>query len=81
MLWALIIGLFVGIVAKFLMPGKDPGGIIITALLGVAGAAFGHWIGLQTGMYQEGEPVGFFTAVIGAMLILFIYRLVVRRTA
>ena len=81
MLWALFIGLLVGIVAKFLMPGKDPGGIIITALLGVAGAAFGHWIGLQMGMYQEGEPVGFFTAVIGSMLLLFIYRLLFRKTA
>lgn len=78
MIWALFIGLIVGIVAKFLMPGKDPGGFIITALLGVAGAALGHWIGLSMNFYREGEPVGFITAVIGAMLILFIYRLVVK---
>jgi uncharacterized membrane protein YeaQ/YmgE (transglycosylase-associated protein family) len=81
MIWALFIGLLVGIVAKMLMPGKDPGGFIITALLGIAGAAFGHWIGLQMGMYQENEPVGFITSVVGAMLILFIYRLAVRRKA
>lgn len=80
MLWALFIGLFVGIIAKFLMPGKDPGGVIVTALLGVAGAALGHWIGLQFGIYRENEPVGFITSILGAMLLLYIYRLFFRRT-
>ncbi len=82
MLWALLIGLFVGIVAKFLMPGNDPGGFIITALLGIAGAGVAHWIGSSMGMYKENEPVGFFAAVIGAMILLFIYRAVfVKKTA
>lgn len=81
MLWALLIGLFVGIVAKFLMPGNDPGGFILTALLGIAGAGVAHWIGANMGVYQEGEPVGFIAAVIGAMIILFIYRaLFVKKT-
>ena len=82
MLWALLIGLIIGIVAKFLMPGNDPGGFIITALLGVAGGGVAHWIGSSMGIYQENEPVGFFAAVIGAMILLFIYRAVfVKKTA
>lgn len=75
MLYALFIGLLVGIVAKFFMPGKDPGGFIITALLGIAGAAFASWAGAAMGMYQEGEPVGFIAAVIGAMILLVLYRM------
>ncbi|RYZ88794.1 MAG: GlsB/YeaQ/YmgE family stress response membrane protein, partial [Proteobacteria bacterium] len=59
MIWAVVIGLIVGIVAKFLMPGKDPGGFIITALLGIGGAAFATWLGQTMGMYREGEPAGF----------------------
>ncbi len=75
MIWALVIGLFIGIVAKFFMPGKDGGGIIVTCILGIAGAAFAHWIGSVMGIYQEGEPVGFISAVLGAMAILVIYRM------
>ena len=74
MLWAFIIGLFVGIVAKFLMPGRDPGGFIITALIGIAGSVLAHWIGASAGAYQEGRPAGFIASVIGAMLLLFLYR-------
>ena len=81
MLWALLIGLFIGIVAKFLMPGKDPGGFIVTSLLGVAGAAVAHWIGTQMGTYQEGEPAGFFAAVAGAMILLFLYRVLFAKNA
>ncbi|MFN3454181.1 MAG: GlsB/YeaQ/YmgE family stress response membrane protein [Pseudobdellovibrio sp.] len=75
MIWALIIGLFVGAIAKFIMPGRDGGGIIVTALLGVAGAMLAGWIGSSAGYYQPHEPVGLIASVLGAMLILFIYRL------
>lgn len=79
MIVTIIIGLIVGVVAKFLMPGRDPGGFIITILLGIAGAALAGWIGRSAGWYQFGEPVGFIAAVLGAMLILFGYRLVLGR--
>ncbi len=75
MIWAIIIGLVVGIVAKFFMPGRDPGGIIITCLLGIAGAAFANWAGGALGIYAVGEGAGFISAVIGAMFLLFLYRL------
>ena len=75
MLWSLLIGLIVGVVAKFLMPGRDPGGFIITALLGIAGAAVANWSGSAMGLYQLDEPAGFIAAVIGAMILLFIYRM------
>jgi uncharacterized membrane protein YeaQ/YmgE (transglycosylase-associated protein family) len=81
MIWALIIGLIVGAVAKFVMPGKDPGGIIVTMLLGVAGAVVANWIGGQSGAYQPGEAPGFIASVLGAMLLLFIYRMIVRKKA
>ncbi len=81
MIWSIIIGLIVGAVAKFLMPGKDPGGFIITIILGIAGSAFAHWLGSAMGMYQEEEPVGFIASVIGAMLLLLIYRFVVQKRA
>jgi uncharacterized membrane protein YeaQ/YmgE (transglycosylase-associated protein family) len=75
----LIIGLIVGIVAKFLMPGDDPGGIIITSLLGVAGSLLAGYIGQAAGWYRIGEPVGFLAAVAGAVLLLLLYRLLFRR--
>jgi uncharacterized membrane protein YeaQ/YmgE (transglycosylase-associated protein family) len=78
-LWTLIIGLLVGVVAKFLMPGRDPGGFVITALLGVAGALVATWAGRQLGWYGGNEAAGFIGAVVGAMLILFAYRLIARR--
>ncbi len=77
----IFIGLVVGLVARFLMPGRDPMGFILTALLGIVGAWLGTWVGVQTGMYAQGEPAGFIMAVIGAMIVLFIYRLVVGRKA
>jgi uncharacterized membrane protein YeaQ/YmgE (transglycosylase-associated protein family) len=78
-LWALIVGLVVGAVAKLLMPGRDPGGFIVTMLLGVAGALVATWAGRQLGWYGESEAAGFIGGVIGAMLILLIYRLIARR--
>lgn len=71
----LVVGLIVGAVAKLFMPGRDPGGIIITMLLGIAGAFVAGWIGLSMNLYQEGEPVGFIASVLGAMLLLFLYRM------
>lgn len=79
MLWAIVIGLIVGAVAKFLMPGKDPGGIIVTILLGIAGSIVARWIGIQAGFYTADEPAGFFAAVIGAMLLLLLYRVLTGR--
>ena len=77
-LWTFIIGLIVGIVAKLLMPGRDPGGFIITALLGIAGAYLAHWIGQAVGWYQPDQPAGFIASVIGAIILLAIYHMVRR---
>ena len=74
MLWTLLIGLFIGVVAKFLMPGRDPGGIIMTILLGIGGAMLANWAGGSMGFYQHGEPASFIFAVVGAIVILLVYR-------
>jgi uncharacterized membrane protein YeaQ/YmgE (transglycosylase-associated protein family) len=79
LLWTLIIGLVIGAVAKLLMPGKDPGGFIITMLLGIAGSFAATFLGKAIGMYGEGSSAGFVMSVIGAMLLLFIYRLATRK--
>jgi uncharacterized membrane protein YeaQ/YmgE (transglycosylase-associated protein family) len=78
-IWTLIIGLVAGAIAKLLMPGRDPGGFIITMLLGVAGAFIATWLGQAIGWYQAGEGAGFIGAVVGAVILLVIYRLVVKR--
>ena len=75
LLW-IVFGLVVGIVAKLIMPGNDPGGIFLTIILGVVGAMLGGWIGRVMGLYREGEPAGFIMAVVGAVIILGLYRLV-----
>lgn len=77
----LIIGLLAGIVAKFLMPGRDPGGFIITTLLGIAGAFVATYLGQAVGWYRAGEGAGFIGAVIGAIILLVIYRMVAGRRA
>lgn len=74
LIW-IVFGLVVGIVAKFLMPGPDPGGMIVTIVLGIVGALLGGWIGRAMGVYQPGQPAGFVMAVIGAIVVLAIYRL------
>ena len=74
MIWTLFIGLIIGVVAKFLMPGRDPGGFIITILLGIGGAMLANWAGSSMGAYESGQPAGFLAAVLGAMVILFLYR-------
>jgi uncharacterized membrane protein YeaQ/YmgE (transglycosylase-associated protein family) len=80
-LWMAIIGLIVGALAKLIMPGKDPGGIFITMLLGIAGALLAGWLGRLVGWYQEGQSAGFIMSVIGAIILLAIYRLFKRSTA
>jgi len=77
----IIIGLVVGIIAKLLMPGKDPGGFIITTLLGIAGAFVARFLGQALGWYAEGEPAGFIASVLGAILLLVAYRFLRRGTA
>lgn len=79
LLWTLLIGLIVGIIAKLLMPGRDPGGFIITTLLGIAGAFVAHFIGRAAGWYSENEPAGFIASVVGAVILLAIYRMFVGR--
>ena len=80
MLLTIIIGLIAGALAKFIMPGKDPGGIIITILLGIGGALLAGFLGRQLGWYEPGEGAGLIAAVLGAILILFLYRLFKGRT-
>ena len=75
----ILFGLVVGIVAKLVMPGRDPGGIIITILLGIGGALLGGFIGQALGLYQTGEPAGFIGATLGAILVLWVYRMATRR--
>lgn len=74
-------GLVVGIVAKFLMPGRDPGGFVITAILGIVGAVVGGFVGRVIGLYGDGDAVGFIMAVLGAIIVLAIYRFTIGRTA
>lgn len=76
--WA-IFGLIVGALAKLVMPGKDPGGIIVTMLLGIVGAVVGGLVGQAIGMYREGEPAGFVMSTIGAVILLYLYRVVRRK--
>ena len=75
----IIFGLIVGAVAKLLMPGRDPGGFIITILLGIAGAVLGGFIGRALGWYGEGDAAGFLMSLVGAVVLLAIYRMVMRR--
>ena len=70
----IVFGLVVGAIAKLLMPGRDPGGFIITILLGIAGSVAGGYIGQMLGLYQPGQAAGFFLSLVGALLLLFIYR-------
>jgi len=75
----IIFGLVVGVVAKFLMPGDDPGGLIVTIALGVLGALLGGWLGRNLGLYHEGEAAGFLMSVLGSIVLLGLYRLVMPR--
>lgn len=74
-----IIGLIIGIIAKFLMPGRDPGGFIITAIIGIVGSFLGTFIGRALGMYHQGQSAGFIMSVIGAIILLALYRMIIGR--
>jgi len=74
----LIIGLLVGALAKLIMPGRDPGGIFVTMLLGVAGSFVGGFLGRLLGLYQPGQRAGFIVSTLGAILLLALYRVIVR---
>jgi uncharacterized membrane protein YeaQ/YmgE (transglycosylase-associated protein family) len=77
--WA-IFGLIVGALAKLLMPGRDPGGIIVTMLIGIVGAVLGGWVGQAVGMYGPEEPAGFIMSLLGAIVLLMLYRMFTRRS-
>jgi uncharacterized membrane protein YeaQ/YmgE (transglycosylase-associated protein family) len=79
LIWTLIIGLIIGAVAKLLMPGRDPGGCIITMLIGIAGSFIASYAGQAMHWYEQGHPAGFIASVIGAMLLLLLYRLIAPR--
>lgn len=81
LLYTILIGLVIGVVAKFLMPGRDPGGCIITILLGIAGSFLAGYLGQAMGWYRQGEPAGFIFSVIGAMILLLIYRMIFGKRA
>ncbi len=78
-IYTIVIGLIIGAVAKLLMPGKDPGGCIITILIGLAGSFVGGYLGQAVGWYRADQPAGFIASVVGAMILLLIYRLVTKR--
>ena len=75
----MVFGLVIGVIAKLVMPGRDPGGFFVTMFLGILGAVLGGWIGRSLGIYGPGEPAGFIVATLGAIVLLTIYRLATRR--
>ncbi|OGU37460.1 MAG: transglycosylase [Ignavibacteria bacterium GWB2_35_6b] len=75
----LLVGLIAGVIAKLLMPGKDPGGCIITILLGIGGAFVATYLGKFLGIYETGEAAGFIGAIIGAVIILWVYRILTKK--
>lgn len=75
----IVFGLLVGIIAKILMPGKDPGGFIVTTLLGIAGALVGGFVGRAMGFYGESQSAGWLMSILGAVILLALYRMMVRR--
>jgi len=80
-IWSIIIGFVAGAIAKLIMPGKDPGGIIVTILVGIAGSLLFTWLGRLVGWYAEGESAGFIASILGAIVLLLIYRLIKGRGA
>lgn len=74
----ILFGLVVGVIAKLLMPGRDPGGFIVTILIGIVGGLLGGFVGRAVGLYSEGESVGIFMAILGAVILLALYRVMVR---
>jgi len=79
MIYTIVIGFVIGLVARFLMPGRDAAGFIITILLGIAGSFVGSYLGQALGLYLPGQPAGFLMSVVGAMILLFGFRMVQTR--
>ncbi len=79
LVWAAVVGLVVGALAKLIMPGKDPGGIVVTILIGVAGSVVANFLGSALGFYGPGEAAGFIMSLLGAMLLLWLYRMFTAR--
>ncbi|MEO7735707.1 MAG: GlsB/YeaQ/YmgE family stress response membrane protein [Kofleriaceae bacterium] len=80
-IWTLIIGLVVGALAKLVMPGKDPGGVIITIIIGVVGSLIAHFVGSAAGWYGANEPAGLIASIVGAVVLLAGYRMISGRRA
>ena len=74
MLWMILVGLLVGVMAKLLMPGRDPGGVVITILIGIGGSVVAGFLGRFIGWYGDGGPAGFIASVLGAIVLLLVYR-------
>jgi len=81
LLWMIIVGLIVGAIAKLVMPGHDPGGIVVTVLLGIAGSIVAGFLGRSIGWYDPGQPAGFIGSIVGAVIILAIYRVLIGRSS
>lgn len=81
MIWTLLVGLVVGAIAKLIMPGKNPGGIFVTMLLGGGGAFLANWIGSAAGWYEYEGQAGIIASIIGAMVLVFLYQAVTGRMA
>ena len=77
----ILFGLIAGVIATLAMPGRDPGGIVVTILLGIVGAVVGGFVGRALGFYQPGQPAGLLMSIVGAILLLAVYRMVVGRRA
>ena len=79
-IWTILIGFVVGLLAKMLTPGKDPSGFFITAAIGIAGSLLATYGGQALGLYNAGEPAGFFGSLVGAIILLVLYHLIARRS-
>jgi uncharacterized membrane protein YeaQ/YmgE (transglycosylase-associated protein family) len=80
-IWTIIIGFVVGLLAKMLMPGRDPGGFIVTVLIGIVGSLLATYGGQALGLYHAGEPAGFIGSLVGAIILLVLYRVIRGRKA
>ena len=76
-IYTIVVGFIVGLIAKFLMPGRDPGGFVVTIILGILGAVVAGFIGRSLHWYAPGQPAGFIASILGAILLLVIYRVVI----
>jgi uncharacterized membrane protein YeaQ/YmgE (transglycosylase-associated protein family) len=79
LIWVIVIGFVAGLLARFIMPGKDPGGFIFTTLLGIAGALVATFLGRLIGWYPAGASAGFIAAIAGAVIVLFLYRVIKKK--